>query len=324
MAIEWNGKRYHNLNYYLRNKFGEKVFKISLDGGFSCPNRDGTISKGGCIFCSPRGSGDFTIECDNLHQQFDEAKAMMMRKWKKGKFIGFFQAYTNTYAPANVLREKYYSIIEKENVVGLAIATRPDCLPQEVLDLLEELNKKTYLWVELGLQTINEDTARLINRGYSLETYVNAVEELKKRNIEIVTHCILGLPGETKADMINTIDFVANTDTQGIKLHLLHLMKDTSMIKLYEEGSLSLLEKEEYVDLVVDCVERLPKNMVIHRITGDGPKDTLIGPRWSLNKWEVLNAIDNKFIERDTWQGKYFVECIVESIKGEVDLGPWT
>lgn len=307
MAMEWDGKRYHSLNYYLRHKFGEKVFKISLDAGFTCPNRDGSISSEGCIFCSPRGSGDFTIKCDDINVQFDKAKAMMMKKWKKGKYIAYFQAYTNTYAHVDILRDKYYSILQKENVIGLAIATRPDCLPADVIELLDEINKKTYLWVELGLQTVNEDTGKLINRGYTVETYIDAVKKLKSKNIEIVTHCILGLPGETKADMINTIDFVANTGTQGIKLHLLHLMKDTPMVKLYEEGRLSLLGKDEYVNLIVDCVERLPASMVIHRITGDGPRDTLIGPKWSLNKWEVLNAIDNKFIERDTWQGKKFL-----------------
>lgn len=306
--MEWDSKRYHSLNYFLRNKFGEKVFKISLDAGFTCPNRDGSISEKGCIFCSPRGSGDFTIVCDDINQQFDKAKTMMMKKWKKGKFIAYFQAYTNTYAPVNVLREKYYSIINKENLVGIAIATRPDCLPPEVIELLKEISVKTYLWVELGLQTVNEDTTRLINSGFSLNSYIDSVKNLKKSGIDIVTHCILGLPGENRDDMINTVNFVANTGTQGIKLHLLHLMKDTPMVKLYEEGNLTLLEKEQYVDLIIDCVERLPKEMVIHRLTGDGPRNTLIGPRWSLNKWEVLNAIDDRFIARDTWQGKMYIE----------------
>ena len=306
MSVEWDNKRYNNLNYFLRHKFGEKVFKISLDGGFTCPNRDGSISHKGCIFCSLRGSGDFTMTNKDLSLQFEEAKGMMQKKWRSGKYIGYFQAYTNTYAPVDVLREKYYTILDKENVVGLAIATRPDCLPTDVLDLLEELNKETYLWVELGLQTIKEDTTKLINSGYTLEDYVNGVDELKKRNIDIVTHCILGLPGETKSDMLETVDFVAKTNTQGIKLHLLHLMKDTPMVKLYEEGKLEFLGKDEYVDLVVDCIEKLPTDMVIHRLTGDGPRATLIEPRWSLNKWEVLNAIDDILKERDTWQGKKF------------------
>ena len=242
----------------------------------------------------------------DISKQFEEAKEMMRKKWKRGKYIGYFQAYTNTYAPVEVLREKYYTILNKENVVGLAIATRPDCLPADVLDLLEEINNKTYLWVELGLQTTNEETAKLINRGYPLSDYITAVKELKRRNIDVVTHCILGLPGETKEDMLQTIDYVADTNTQGIKLHLLHLMKDTPMMKLYEEGKLRFMGKDEYVDLVVDCIERLPTNMVIHRLTGDGPRATLIGPKWSLNKWEVLNAIDDRFVERDTWQGKKY------------------
>lgn len=304
MLMKWDNKRYYSLNYFLRQKFGEKVYKISLDGGFTCPNRDGTISKSGCIFCSSRGSGDFTMKNKNLSLQFEDAKEMMQKKWRKGKYIGYFQAYTNTYAPVEVLREKYNTILEKENVVGLAIATRPDCFPEDVLDLLDELNEKTYLWVELGLQTINEDTAKLINRGYALETYVNTVKELKKRNIDVVTHCILGLPGETKTDMLKTIDFIAKTNTQGIKIHLLHLLKDTPMVKLYEQGKLELMKKDDYVDLIVDCIERLPSDMVIHRLTGDGPRATLIGPWWSMNKWEVLNAIDDRLIERDTWQGK--------------------
>lgn len=302
--MEWDGKRYHTLNYYLRKKFGEKVFKISLDAGFTCPNRDGSISSGGCIFCSPRGSGDFTMAIDDISRQFDEAKKMMLRKWKKGKYIAYFQAYTNTYAPVEVLRERYYSVMDKENIVGIAIATRPDCLSSEIIELLKEINKKTGLWVELGLQSVNENTLKLIKCGYTLKSYMNSVDELKKAGIDVVTHCILGLPGENRKDMLRTVDFIANTGTQGIKLHLLHLMKDTPMVKLYENGELNLLKKDEYVDLVVDAVERLPQEMVIHRLTGDGPKSTLIGPKWSLNKWEVLNAIDCRFMDRNTWQGK--------------------
>lgn len=309
MVMEWDDKRYHSLNCFLRRKFGEKVFKISLDAGFTCPNRDGSISKGGCIFCSSRGSGDFTVALDDISMQFDEAKAIMMKKWKAGKYIAYFQAYTNTYAPISVLRERYYSIINKENLVGIAIATRPDCLPPDVIELLKEINEKTYLWVELGLQTVNENTTKLINSGYTLNSYIDSVKNLKEAGIDIVTHCILGLPGENREDMLRTVDFIADTDTQGIKLHLLHLLKDTSMVELYEKGQLVLLEKDEYVDLIVDAVERIPKEMVIHRLTGDGPRKTLIGPKWSLNKWEVLNAIDDRFIERDTYQGKEYNKC---------------
>lgn len=306
IQMDSDEKRYFSLNSYLRKKFNQKVFKISLDAGFSCPNRDGSISKGGCIFCSPRGSGDFAGIDKDIVKQFYEIKEMMNRKWKEGKYIGYFQAYTNTYAPVEVLREKYNSILNLENVVGLAIATRPDCLPIDVLNLLEEINNKTYLWVELGLQTINEKTSKLINRGYDLNVYIDSMKKLNERGIETVTHVILGLPGENRDDMLRTIDFVSNSPSKGIKLHLLHLMKDTPMVKLYENDLLRFLEKEEYIDLVVDSIERLPKDMVIHRLTGDSPRSTLIGPMWSLKKWEVLNSIDDRLRERDTWQGKKY------------------
>ena len=303
----WDGKRYFTLNCFLRDKFGEKVFKISLDAGFTCPNRDGSVSSGGCIFCGPRGSGDFAGTGEDLVEQFYDVKKMMNKKWKSGKYIAYFQAYTNTYERVEVLREKYYSILELEDVVGIAIATRPDCLPEEVLELLSEINKKTFLWVELGLQTIHEDTARLINRGYELNVYVKAIKELKRRKIDVVTHAILGLPGETKEQMLETVDFVANTGTQGIKLHLLHLLKDTPLIEMHEKGRLRLMEKEDYADLIVDCIERIPETMVIHRITGDGPRDTLLGPMWSLKKWEVINAIEYQLMDRSTWQGKKYM-----------------
>ncbi len=303
----WDNKRYFSLNTFLRQRFGDKVFKISLDAGFTCPNRDGKVSKGGCIFCSPRGSGDFAGSCGDLVQQFEEVKEMMQKKWKKGKYIAYFQAYTNTYGDINTLREKYYSVLQLEDVVGIAIATRPDCLGEDVLDLLEEISKEKYLWVELGLQTIHEKTAEIINRGYALETYIKAVQDLKKRNIEVVTHVILGLPGESKEEMLQTIDFVANTGTQGIKLHLLHLMKDTPLMELYHQGQLQIMELEEYTTLIADCIERIPEEMVIHRITGDGPRDTLIEPRWSLKKWEVINAIEHELMDRSTWQGKKYV-----------------
>lgn len=306
MAEMWDDKRYHTLNYFLREKFGEKVFKISLDAGFTCPNRDGRVSRGGCVFCSPRGSGDFAGTAHDLVKQFHEVKEMMNKKWKSGKYIGYFQAYTNTYADVETLREKYYSILSLEDVVGIAIATRPDCLPAEVLELLEEINRKTYLWVELGLQTIHERTAKLINRGYGLDTYIKAVRELKKRNIEVVTHAILGLPGENKQEMLQTVDFISNTGTQGIKLHLLHLLKDTRLVEMYRRGEFQLMSMEDYAETTVGCIERIPGNMVIHRITGDGPRDTLIGPRWSLRKFEVINAIEHLLMDKDTWQGKKY------------------
>jgi radical SAM protein (TIGR01212 family) len=306
MSKIWDEKRYHTLNYFLRNKFGEKVFKISLDAGFTCPNRDGRISSGGCIFCSSRGSGDFAGTAHDLVEQFYEVKSMMNKKWKSGKYIAYFQAYTNTYADVETLREKYYSILNLEDVVGIAVATRPDCLPIDVLELLEEINSRTYLWVELGLQTMHERTAGLINRGYGLDAYISAVKELKKRNIEVVTHEILGLPGENKEEMLQTVDFIANTGTQGIKLHLLHLLTGTKLEEMHLRGEFQLMSMEDYVETVVDCIERIPESMVIHRITGDGPRDTLIGPKWSLKKFEVINAIEHLMMDRDTWQGKKY------------------
>ncbi len=307
MQKDWNGKRFHNLNYFLRNKFGEKVFKISLDGGFSCPNRDGTISKGGCLFCSERGSGDFAGDRDfSISRQFNDIKTMMSKKWKSGKYIAYFQAYTNTYAPIDVLKQRYEEALKQDGVVALAIATRPDCLGDEVLDLLEEINKKFYVWVELGLQTCNDETARKINRGYKLEVFEDAIKRLKERNIDFVVHSIFGLPGETKEDMLKTVEYIAHSGAQGVKFHLLHLMKGTPLVKLYERGELEFLEEEDYIDLLCKSVEMLPQEMVIHRLTGDAPRDLLIGPMWSLKKWEILNAIDRTMEENDVYQGKKF------------------
>ncbi|MGG7179117.1 TIGR01212 family radical SAM protein [Clostridium paraputrificum] len=307
MTKEWNGKRYHNLNYFLRNKFGEKVFKISLDGGFSCPNRDGTISKGGCLFCSERGSGDFAGDRDfSIERQFIDIKGMMNKKWKEGKYIAYFQAYTNTYGPVDELKKKYDEALRQEGVVALAIATRPDCLGDEVLDLLEEINKKFYVWIELGLQTSNDEAARKINRGYNLSVFQEAIERLKERNIDFVVHSIFGLPGETKEDMLNTVDYIAHSGAAGVKFHLLHLMKGTPLVKLYESGQLEFLSQEDYIDLLCKSVAMLPENMVIHRLTGDAPRDLLIGPMWSLKKWEVLNAIDKAMEDNDVYQGRDF------------------
>ena len=307
MTREWNGKRYHSLNYFLREKFGEKVFKISLDGGFSCPNRDGTISKGGCLFCSERGSGDFAGGREfSIKRQFQDVKTMMAKKWKSGKYIAYFQAYTNTYAPVDVLQKKYEEALQEEGVVALAIATRPDCLGEEVLDLLETINKKYYVWIELGLQTSKDEVAKKINRGYKLQVFEDAIESLKKRNIDFVVHSIFGLPGEKKEDMLKTVDYIAHSGAQGVKFHLLHLMKNTPLVKLYEEGELEFLSQEDYIEILCKSVEMLPENMVIHRLTGDAPRELLIGPMWSLKKWEVLNAIDKAMVDNDVYQGKKF------------------
>ncbi|MBU3219026.1 TIGR01212 family radical SAM protein [Clostridium algidicarnis] len=307
MQKRWAGKRYNNLNCFLRNKFGEKVFKISIDGGFSCPNRDGKISSGGCIFCSERGSGDFAGDRRlSISNQFEDVKAIMNKKWAKGKYIAYFQAYTNTYAPIDILRKKYKEALTEEGVVGLAIATRPDCLDDDVISLLEEMSKETYLWVELGLQTSKDETAKCINRGYNLEVFEDAIKRLREKNIDVVVHTIFGLPDETEEDMLNTIRYISSLDIQGIKFHLLHLMKDTELLKLYESGGLEFLNMEQYVRLVSESIAILPESVVIHRLTGDSPRDLLVGPMWSLNKWEILNSIDAYLEREDIYQGLYY------------------
>jgi radical SAM protein (TIGR01212 family) len=303
----WGDKRYHSLNYFLRDKFSDKVFKIALDGGFSCPNRDGTISSGGCLFCSERGSGDFAGNKEfSITKQFEDIKDMMSKKWKSGKYIAYFQAYTNTYATIEVLRKKYEEAVSQEGIVALAIATRPDCLGEDVLDLIEEYSHKVYTWVELGLQTCSDESAKVINRGYKLSTFEEALKQLNKRNIDVVVHTIFGLPGESKEDMLKTIDYVAHKDIKGIKMHLLHLLENTPMTKLYEEEKLKFMGQEEYIDIICKSITMLPPNMVVHRLTGDAPRELLIGPMWSLKKWEVLNGIDNRLKELDLHQGQNF------------------
>ncbi|KOA18795.1 ribosomal protein S12 methylthiotransferase RimO [Clostridium homopropionicum DSM 5847] len=304
---KWGDKRYNSLNYFLREKFGEKVFKISLDAGFSCPNRDGTISKGGCIYCSERGSGDFAGNRNfSIDKQFKEIQEVMSKKWKKGKYIAYFQAYTNTYASIRKLREKYQEAVSKEGVVALAIATRPDCLSDEVIELIKEYNDRLYTWVELGLQTVNEDTAKYINRGYKLSVFEDALERLRSRNIDVVAHTIFGLPGESHKEMLDTIRYLATKDIQGVKMHLLHLLKGTPLVKVYNQGKLTFLEKEEYIDLICEAIALLPPRVVIHRLTGDAPRDLIIGPMWSLKKWEILNAIEEKLEKDDLYQGKLY------------------
>lgn len=304
MQEQWGDKRYKSLNYFLREKFHTKVFKISLDAGFSCPNRDGTISKGGCLFCSERGSGDFAGDRSfSIHRQFEDIKNMMNRKWKDGKYIAYFQAYTNTYASGRVLMEKYDEAVNEEDVVALAIATRPDCLPEEVMNILEGYRKRLYTWVELGLQTSKDETAKIINRGYNLEVFEKAIKELRQRGIDVVVHIIFGLPGESREDMLNTVRYIGNSNIQGVKFHLLHLMKDTPLVSLFERGELRLLEEDEYIDILCTAISMLPQDIVIHRLTGDAPRNLLIGPEWSLKKWEVLNKIDATLKERKLYQG---------------------
>lgn len=307
MHIYDNNKRFLTFNQHLRDTFGEKIFKIALDGGFTCPNRDGTVAVGGCTFCSAVGSGEFIERrSESLETQFAAYKQMMHQKWASGKYIAYFQAFTNTHAPVSVLRERFERALQEENVVGLSIATRPDCLPDEVIAYLAELHEQTFLWVELGLQTIHDDTARAFNRGYPFAVYLDSLAKLRKHGIRVCTHVINGLPGEEYGQMMETVRTIAALDVQGIKLHLLHLLKDTPVANLYESGGFRLLEREEYVSLICDQLEILPPDMVIHRLTGDGAREKMIGPMWSLKKWETLNAIDDELTRRDSWQGKFY------------------
>nr|WP_223869347.1 TIGR01212 family radical SAM protein [Paenibacillus sabuli] len=301
----WDTKRFHTWNYEMRQAFGGKVFKVMLDAGFTCPNRDGSIAAGGCTFCSARGSGDFAgSRRDDLVTQFNTVRDRQHRKWPHAQYIGYFQAYTNTYAPLETLRDYYETVLRQPGVVGLSIATRPDCLPDEVVDYLAELNSRTYLWVEMGLQTVHESTSQLINRAHDTQCYRDAVARLRARGIRVCAHIIYGLPQETHAMMLDTGRAVARMDVQGIKIHLLHLMRKTPMVKQYEAGLLRFLERDEYVALVCDTLELLPPEMIVHRLTGDAPRDLLLGPTWSLRKWDVLNAIDAELVRRDTWQGR--------------------
>ncbi len=300
-------KRFYSLNRYLRDEFHTKVFKVPLDGGFDCPNRDGKVAHGGCTFCSVSGSGDFAGDRgDDLETQFHTIKERMHEKWPEGKYLGYFQAYTNTYAPVEELREKYEVILKQDGVVGLSIATRPDCLPDDVVEYLAELNERTFLIVELGLQTVHEETAELVNRAHDFNCYVEGVNKLRKHNIHVVSHIINGLPQETPSMMLETAQAVADLDVQGIKIHLLHLLHKTAMVKQYEKGLLEFLEFDTYINLVVDQLEILPPDMVIHRLTGDGPIELLIGPMWSTRKWDVLNGIEAELKRRNSWQGKYY------------------
>lgn len=300
-------KRYHTLNYHLKNRFGQKIFKVALDGGFDCPNRDGTAAYGGCTFCSAAGSGDFAgNRADAIEVQFKKIKNQMHEKWHEGQYIAYFQAFTNTHAPVEVLREKFEAALSEDGVIGLSIGTRPDCLPDDVVDYLAELNERTYLWVELGLQTIHQETSDLINRAHDMACYYEGVQKLRKHNINVCTHIINGLPGENYQMMMETAQTVAQMDVQGIKIHLLHLLKGTPMVKQYEKGLLEFMTKEQYINLVCDQLELLPPSMIVHRITGDGPIDLLVGPMWSVNKWEVLNDIDKELEKRGSMQGKKY------------------
>ncbi|TCT14649.1 hypothetical protein EDC18_105130 [Natranaerovirga pectinivora] len=305
--MNWDSKPYYSLSTYYKALYHDKVYKISLNGGFTCPNRDGTIDSRGCIFCSEGGSGDFaSSDYLSITDQIEEGKKRLANK-KIGKgFIAYFQAFTNTYGSIDKLRNIYFEAIHHPDIVGISIATRPDCLSDDVLDLLSELNTIKKVWLELGLQTIHNETAKVIRRGYSLHCFDEAVKKLYALNLDIVVHLIIGLPNESREDILESIKYIAHLPISGVKLQLLHVLKYTDLAKLYYDEQLKVLEKDEYIDLIIDCIEHLPPDMVIHRITGDGPKSILIAPFWSGNKKDVLNSILKRFKERNTYQGKLF------------------
>lgn len=299
-------KRYHTQNYYLRKRFGEKVYKVSLNGGFTCPNLDGTKGFGGCTYCSSIGSGDFGGNpCDDIHTQFLKIKEKMEHKWH-GKCIAYFQANTNTYAPVSRLKELFEAALLQEDVVGISIATRADCLPDDVIDYLKELSGRTYLTVELGLQTIHDRTGEHINRCHTYADFLAGYEKLHRSGINVCVHVINGLPNETHAMMLETVKEIAKLDIHSIKLHLLHIIKGTKMAEEYENGEFPLLSLEDYVQIICDQIECLPQNVIIQRVTGDGDRNTLIGPLWSLKKLVVLNEIDKELFRRNSCQGKFF------------------
>lgn len=301
-------KRYYTWNYYLRKMFGQKVMKISINAGFTCPNIDGKISRGGCSYCSKEGSGDFAGNPkDDLLKQFEEVRSTMEKKWPNAKYIAYFQAFTNTYAPLEVLKEKYETMLDIEDVVGISISTRPDCLEDDVVEYLSELNTRTKLWVELGLQTIHDSTSKMINRGHDYSVFKDAVSKLRAKNIDVVVHIIDGLPYETHEMMLETAKEISKLDIQGVKIHLLHVIKGTKMAYDFEREKFHILTRDEYVNIVCDQLEVLSQDVVIHRLTGDGKKEDLIEPLWSLKKWEVLNAIDDELKRRNSYQGRLYV-----------------
>lgn len=290
----------YTLNQYLHDVFGQKLYKIALDGGFTCPNRDGTTDTRGCIFCSGAGSGEFAGDCTmSITQQIEKGKERLAGKMKDGRYIAYFQAFTNTYAPVEKLRALYREAINHKDIAVMSVATRPDCLPDEVLDLLCECNQIKPVWVELGLQTIHAGTAEYIRRGYPLSVYDEAVKRLKASGLEVVTHVMLGLPGETRQDMLDTVSYVGKSHVDGIKLQLLHVIRGTDLEKDYLEGKFETLAFESYVEMVAECVALLPEKMVIHRMTGDGDKRTLVAPMWSADKKRVLNAVRKAISQKD-------------------------
>lgn len=305
--MRWFDKRYRTFNYEMRERFGEKMFKLSLDGGFTCPNRDGKISRRGCLFCSEKGSGEHAGDrSDSISKQIESQIELLSEKWTNGKYIAYFQNFTNTYSQIDDLKAKYESAIKREDVLGLAIGTRADCLEDEVIELLSSISSRKHLWVEIGLQTVHDRSAAFLRRGYDFDVFLDSLERLRSKNINVVAHLILGIPGESKADMIETVKTVSKLDIQGVKLHLLHVVSDCDLNEYYEKQGFEIFEKDNYISTVCDCIELLNPQITIHRLTGDGSKDTLVAPRWSLDKRSVLNGIDRELKERDSYQGIYF------------------
>lgn len=305
----WGDKPYHSLDYELKQRFGEKVYRLALNGGMTCPNRDGTVGHGGCIFCSSGGSGDFAASASlSITRQLSIQKEAIRRKRPVNKFIAYFQAYTNTYAPVDYLRQIFEEAIQDPEIVALSVATRPDCLPPEVLELLQCLNRQKPVWIELGLQTIHEETARLIRRGYSLDCFDSAVYALHNAGIEIIVHTILGLPRESAEQMLQTIHYLNRCKIQGVKLQLLHILKDTDLAGYYRLTNFPVMDPETYTDVLITCIEHLDPEIVIHRITGDGPARLLVAPLWSQRKRDVLNSIHSAFRQRGAYQGKFYLE----------------
>ena len=303
--MQWGEKPYHSLDYELRKRFGEKLYKLSLNGGMTCPNRDGTVGTGGCIFCSQGGSGDFAADAaQSITEQIASQRALLKNKRPAGRFIAYFQAYTNTYAPVEYLERIFTEAISHPDIALLSVATRPDCLGENVLDLLERLSRVKPVWVELGLQTIHEDTAALIRRGYPLSCFEDGVRRLHRRGLEVIVHTILGLPGENEERILQTMDYLNSMGIQGVKLQLLHILSHTDLAEYYRLHPFHVLTMEEYIQLVIHCLERLSPDLVIHRLTGDGPRRLLIAPTWSQAKRTVLNTLHQEMKRQNTWQGR--------------------
>jgi radical SAM protein (TIGR01212 family) len=305
--MNWLGKPYHSLDFMLKERFGEKVYKVTLNGGMSCPNRDGTLGNGGCIFCSAGGSGDFAANRElSITEQIDSQISQLSSKRPIEKYIAYFQAYTNTYAPVSYLEKIFTEAIRHPAVVALSVGTRPDCLGEDVIVLLSRLNRQKPVWIELGLQTIHENTASYIRRGYKLPCFEKAVKALRQEHIEVIVHTILGLPFETKEDILATMQYLNRQDIQGIKLQLLHVLRGTDLAEDYLQNRFFVYTKEEYLEILIACLEHLRPDLVIHRVTGDGPKNLLIAPQWASRKREVLNTLHHTMKERGSYQGKLY------------------